>query len=305
MFQTTPPTTESLVAQVESIAARAKQHRSRDPKPLSSTAGHVPNKVVTLPLWPEVIRACPSCVLRSALFGVIKRGRRRYLERQIIATWVDSTIRYTGITLDQADLDVWLALLHLAREQGLGTEIQTTIHGLLKSLGRCTGKRDHEWLKIVVARLTAGTVEITVGKKTYGGSLIGSFERDEETKDYRLCLNPKMVVLFEDNAYTLLEREQRHGLRMDLAKWLHGYILSHQATAKSPHRIGLERLQALCGSETGERWKFRQQVREAMDELLNAGVVARWRISANDALEVIRPTRNAQILEGKSGVNKF
>jgi len=299
MSRTKLPTTESLVAQVESIAARARQHRPRDPTPLSSTAAHIPTKVVTLPLWPEAVRACPSCVLRSALFGVVKRGRRRYLERQIIATWADTTIRYTGITLDQADLDVWLTLLHIAREQGLGTEIQTTIHGLLKALGRCTGKRDHEWLKIVVARLTAGTVEITVGRKTYGGSLIGSFERDEETKDYRLCLNPKMVVLFEDNAYTLLEREQRHSLRMDLAKWLHGYILSHQATAKSPHRIGLERLRALCGSETGELRKFRQQIREAMDELLNAGVVARWSISANDALEVIRPNRNPQILEGK------
>ena len=292
-------TTDDLLAKIKTAEQRAKQRRAQESAPSTLAAAHIPAQVVKLPVWPEAVRSCPSCVLRSALFGVVRRGRRKYLERRIIATWTNTTIRYTGIGLDQADLDVWLTLLHIAREQGLGTEIQVTIHGLLKALGRCTGKRDHEWVKVVIARLTACTVEITTGQKTYGGSLIESFERDEQLRDYVLYLNPKLFVLFEDNTFTRIDWEQRHSLGMDLAKWLHCYILSHQATAKNPHRIGLERLRELCGSETGELWKFRQQVKEAMDELLSAGVVSSWKISANNALEIVRPCRNRQILEGE------
>jgi len=35
--------------------------------------------------WPAELRTCPSCVLRSALFGVVQRGRRKALERTILA----------------------------------------------------------------------------------------------------------------------------------------------------------------------------------------------------------------------------
>ncbi len=36
-------------------------------------------RVIQLPLWPEAVRGVPNSVLRSALFGAIKRGRRAYL----------------------------------------------------------------------------------------------------------------------------------------------------------------------------------------------------------------------------------
>lgn len=292
-------TTSDLLAKMKAIEERAKQRCLKPESPSSYPVTHTPTNVVQLPVWLEVVRVCPSCVLRSALFGVVRRGRRQALKRQIIATWAGTAIRYTGWQLDQADLDIWLTALHITREFGLGTQIQTTVSEMLKIMRRKTDGRSYEWFNNAITRLTACVVEITIDRKTYGGSLIESFERDEDTGDYVLHLNPKLAVLFEDDTFTRIHLEQRQGLRMDLAKWLHGYILSHQATTKNPHRIGLTRLRELCGSETGELWKFRQQVREAMDELLNAGAVIRWRISANDALEVIRPTRNAQILEGK------
>jgi hypothetical protein len=219
------------------------------------------------------------------------------LERAVLATWEGVTIRYTGWRLDQADLDVWLTALHIAREYNLGMRIPVTVHGILKAMGRCTGKHDHEWFKSAVARLTACAVEITIGRKTYGGSLIEGFERDEITGDYVLFLNPKLAVLFEDNAFTWIDWEQRRGLSRDLAKWLHSYILSHQATPDNPHRIGLARLRELCGSDIGRLRDFRVKVREAMAELKAAGVVVTWRITPGDALEVIRSQRKQQLIE--------
>ncbi|MCU0607973.1 MAG: hypothetical protein MUF78_11290 [Candidatus Edwardsbacteria bacterium] len=76
------------------------------------------------------------------------------------------------------------------------------------------------------------------------------------------------------------------------------YIASHRATARSPHRLGLERLRDSCGSETDELCFFRRDVREAMQALQAAGVVAVWRITPGDALEVVRPNRPRRLIDG-------
>ncbi len=230
-----------LTARIRQIAERARQ-RQREPAPKPAPK---PAKIVRLLLWPAELRTCPSCVLRSALFGVVRRGRRSYLERQIIAAWANTTIRYSGMRLDQADLDVWLAALHITRESGLGAPVRTSIGAMLKAMGRTQDGRAYEDFNNTIVRLTGCVVEITANRKTYGGSLIESFERDEDTGRYVLYLNPRLVVLFEDEAFALIDWEQRHGLRRDLSKWLHGYILSHKATPKEPHRIGLEKLRDL------------------------------------------------------------
>ena len=122
---------DDLVSRIRQIAEHAK-HRPRAPAPQTTPK---PAPVVRLPLWPAELRTCPSCVLRSALFGVVQRGRRQYLQNQIVAAWADTTIRYTGIRLDQADLDVWLTALHLSREQGLGARVVCSERAFLRALG--------------------------------------------------------------------------------------------------------------------------------------------------------------------------
>jgi hypothetical protein len=283
---------DGLTARLQRMAERARQ-RPRQPTPK-------PTKVVRLPLWPVELRACPSCVLRSALFGVVQRGRRKALEGEILATWEGVIIRYTGWRLDQGDLDVWLAALHLAREHHLGVRVPMTINAMLRTMGRPTAGSSHDWFKGAIRRLTACAVEITAGCKTFGGPLIEGFERDEATGEHVLYLSPRLAVLFEDDDYTRIEWEIRRGLGMDLAKWLHGYIASHRATPRNPHRIGLERLRALCGSDYERLRDFRDDVRKAMDQLQAAGVVTTWRITPGDALEVVRPNRQRRIIEGQN-----
>ena len=64
---------DDLAARLQRMAERAQQrNRERTPEPTLKLA-----RVVRLPLWPEELRTCPSCVLRSALFGVVRRGRRQ------------------------------------------------------------------------------------------------------------------------------------------------------------------------------------------------------------------------------------
>ena len=291
---------DDLAARIQQIAERPKQRNRERAGAVSVQPRSKPAaKLINLPLWPKELRACPSSVLRSALFGVVRRGRRRALEGEILATWEGVTIRYTGWRLDQGDLDVWLATLHLAREHNLGVRVPVTVNEMLRTMGRSTAGSFHEWFKSAVRRLTACAVEITAGNKTYGGPLIECFARDDEIGEHVLHLSPWLAELFEDGNYTRIDWEVRRNLGMELAKWLHGYIASHRATEKNPHRIGLERLRTLCGSETDELRKFRQQLREAMGELQAASVVSTWQITPGDALEVVRPGRKREVFDGK------
>ena len=61
---------------LELAKARAKQRAERAPLP----GAPLPKNVVQLPLWPEPVRAVPNGFLRSALFGAIARGKRRYID---------------------------------------------------------------------------------------------------------------------------------------------------------------------------------------------------------------------------------
>jgi hypothetical protein len=68
---------DDLLARVHEIQARARRRVERDPLP----GAPLPKNVVQLPLWPEPVRAVPNGFLRSALFGAIAKGRRRYIDR--------------------------------------------------------------------------------------------------------------------------------------------------------------------------------------------------------------------------------
>lgn len=238
-----------------------------------------------LPLWPEPQRGIPNSILRSALFGLVRRGRRRYVEKQVIASWPGVTIRYTGVKLDQSDLDVWLLAAHLARHHSLGSRVRFSAYSFLNNIGRAQGKQNREWLKSVFTRLTACAVEISVNGKAYVGSLVQDFYHDKDKGEYVLTVNPRLAMLFDDG-YSLLVWQTRSALRTDLAKWVHCFIRSHEPG--TPHRIGITGLLELCGSESKNVREFRQRLKEAMSELAATGEVVEWGISENADLVFAR-----------------
>lgn len=268
----------------EIVGLQESQHAARVPRSRTGQL-HPTNAVVQLPLWPEPSRGIPNSILRSALFGIVRRGRRRYVDKALIASWADITIRYTGINLDQSDLDVWLLAVHLARRQDLGSQIRFSAYGFLNSIGRSKGKQNRDWLKNVFTRLTACAVEIVVGNRTYTGPLVHEFFHDSDTKEYVLAVNPRLAMLFDDG-YSLLAWETRTVLRTELAKWIHCFVCSH--APGETHRIGVEGLLELCGSESKNLREFRQRLREAMGELETIGELKAWCLTENVTLEFER-----------------
>jgi len=254
---------------------------AKPPVELPSMPSAAALEVAQLPLWPDPIRGVPNSVLRSALFGASKRGKRAYLQREPVASYEGTTIIRTGPTLDQADLDVWEQCMHLARTGGLGNRIQFTAYGFLKAIGRGTGKSQHEWLKDAFARLASSVVEITDGARTYFGPLLHHGTRDETTGHYVIEINPAITPLYGRDGWTSIEVDQRRALRgQPLALWLHGFYATHAA----PYPVKVELLHKLCGSSTKQLYHFRAELREALARL--EALDWSWKIDDADLVHI-------------------
>lgn len=263
-------TTDDLLAKIKTAEQRAKQRRAQESQPSHPAATPTPAKVVQLPLWPEAVRAVPNGMLRSALFGAIRRGARRYMERERIAALDGIEIFYTGQRLDQGDLDVWEMILHLARLQGLGNECRLTAYQLLKALGKTDSGKNRDILDLRLSRMKATGVDVHIGRFGYEGSLIDEVYRDKETREYVFRANPKLRTLFEPDQFTLVDWAVRRELDgKPLAQWLHGFYASHA----KPYPISIAKLHELSGSEAGELWKFAQTLRKNLDELVKASEI--------------------------------
>lgn len=234
------------------------------PAPSATTP---PDNVVRLPLWPEAVRGVPNGVLRSALFGAIKKGPRRYLEHERIASLEGVDIHYTGPRLDQGDLDVWQAVLHIARLQDMGEQCRFTAYAMLKMLGKADTGQNRATLHKRILRLRANAVELRQGRFTYIGGLVDEAYKDEETLEYVVVLNPKLRALFESDQWTALDWAVRQELSgQPLAQWLHGFYATHA----QPYPISVEKLHELCGSENTVLRDFKRELKSSLDAVAAA-----------------------------------
>ena len=233
-------------------------------------------QVVQLPLWPEPARGVPNSALRGALFAAVQGKNRCYIKGKLLAVQSGIQIRFTGMQLDQSDLDVWEQALHLARHHPLGTRCEFTAHAFLKALGRKTGKSDHEWLKDVFRRLMSCGVEITHDNLTYGGSLL-EFYREESNQLYALEINPKLKRLYTAG-WTATDWEQRRLLRRKpLALWLHGFLSTHA----EPHPMKVKTLMELSGSNAKQIFHFKANLKKALGDLKITGTINDYRIEGD------------------------
>jgi len=275
---------------IDELLAWAKERGEAAAAAKVSTPTPSPSALVQLPLWPDAVRGVPNAILRSALFGAIKRGRRTFIQGEMVASYDNVTILQTGPRLDQSDLDVWEQCMHLARSSGLGTRIQFAAHGFLKTIGRDTGKSQHEWLKNAFRRLAASVVEIKDGKRVYFGPMLHHGTRDDETGHYCIEMNPAIVALYGSDGWSQIEFEQRKALkRQPLAQWLHGFYSTHAA----PYPLKVETLHRLSGSENKEMKGFRRELREALAKM-EAATGRVWEITDGDLVAVSKMPSSSQ-----------
>ena len=232
---------------------------------------HVVQPLTATPNWPAPMRGTPNACLRSALFAGIQGNERiAYKKRTLLASVDGIEVRFLGVQLNQSDLDVWMQIVHLSRQQLPGFNVTFSAHALLTSLGKGTGKSQHEWLKESMARLGGAFVEMTFhGRDSFGEKGFLRYYRDEVTQRYVVELTESMLRLFEDG-YTHIEFEQRHELRKQpLALWLHGFLSSHAA----PYPLKIGTLHRLSGSCAQTMRDFKYRMRKALEALVTIGAI--------------------------------
>ncbi|WP_449100373.1 plasmid replication initiator TrfA [Pseudomonas veronii] len=251
-----------LLARIPEMQARAKQRAEREPLP----GKPLPKNVVQLPLWPEPVRAVPNGFLRSALFGAIRKGRRRFVKGEQLAALDGIEIHYTGERLDQGDLDVYESVLHAVRLQELGSQCRVTSYALLKLMGKTDTGKNRATLLTRIERLRANAIRMKQGRYSFIGGLVDEAYKDEETQEWVIVLNPKLRALYGADQFTQIEWTVRHELDgKPLAQWLHGFYASHA----KPFPMKVETLLRLCGSESELR-RYRQTLGDALDAVAEA-----------------------------------
>lgn len=235
-----------------------------------------------LPAVSEHKRAIPNAILRSSLFGVVGKGHRKYERSALKATVQGLTVKFTGEQLDQSDLDVYLECVRRCAKQPLGELVRFSIYDFLKSIGRHTGKSDHEWVKSCLTRLFVCGVELGDGRFFYMGHLINEQYRDEKTGEFVIALNPKMAGFFSGEAWTGLSLTERNTLKgKPLAQWLHGFYSSHS----KPFPYKVDTIRELCGSDTGALRMFKFKLKKSLTALAVATGWQCW-IDENDLVHV-------------------
>ena len=245
---------------IEQKIARLKETAARK-------VAEAKTKVVQLPLWPEPVRAVPNGFLRSALFGAIAKGRRRYINGEDLAAVDGVTIRYKGERLDQGDLDVWESVLHAVRLQELGSQCRVTSYALLKLMGKTDTGKNRATLNKRITRLVASALTVKQGRYTYIGSLIRFAAKDEETQEWVIELDEKLRPLFAADQFTQVEWAVRQALDgQQLAQWLHGFYATHA----KPFPMKVETLLNLSGGENADPYSGKQKLRKALDAVAEA-----------------------------------
>lgn len=237
-------------------------------------------KQIMLPFWPEGTRRVPNLILRNALFGVSK-DREFYGPMRLVASLEGHTVKVTE-RLNQYDLDNLEMLLHLQREQPLGSRVAFTGHGFLKAMGRGTSGKHHKELYEDLTRLARATVEIRWinERKSYMGSLVSGFARDEDTGAFVVTFNEDMMRLYEAGS-TQIDWAQRQQLgKSFIAKWLQVFYASHDA----PYAMKVDTLRVQSGSDSPIR-EFRRMLKVALNKLVNVGILISWTIE-NDLVKV-------------------
>lgn len=241
--------------------------------------------------WPEPKRGSPNSCLRSALFPAIQGKTRRALKREKIEAQSGYELIFTGWQLDQADFDVFLQSMHLARQHPLGNVCNFTGRGFLKAIGRAQGGHSLEWLKDAIHRLRGAVVEIKTPLKNWDTyNLLSKASGNELQDSYSFTIDPIIMKLFSPKDWTSLEWEQRRKLqRKSLALWLHGYYSSHS----KPYPVKVETLCKLSGSSSRN---FKIRLEQALKELAS---VSGWNFWI-DENELIQCRKNKALSTAKS-----
>lgn len=212
---------------------------------------------------------------RTSLFSPRQRKKRRILNEVELASPGGLSVRYTGPELDMSDQDVLLQAMRMAGNISPNTPIEINRAEFLRQLGRKSlSNGQYSWLEDSFFRLSKGHVIIETEKLKLGFPLLGSLELNKDTNVYTYTIPEKTLQMFAGKKFSYVDMQMRRQLtqKIDLAKWIQSYAVSHRVGI---HRVEVVRLKELCGYK--ERLhKFRESLTVALNEWKRIEFFTHW-----------------------------
>ena len=247
-----------------------------------NSKGIKPNSLCQLDLFENIaerndLRHIPNDYARSSLFTARnKKAPRKSLVHEKLFHYNEHvSILYTGIELRAEDDEiVWLQILNYGKAVSLGEPFEFSVKDLVRDVNWSKSGRNYNRVRECISRLKANEV-LALNNKAYGKSgaisLIQKYEvindADGRPTQYRVWINPNLILLFAGNTFTSHNWEVYRDLS-PVARRLADYIESH----KHPFPLSLEKFRQMCGSIDAKTFSWRQTVRKACSEVQTAGI---------------------------------
>lgn len=255
--------------------------------------------VYQLAFWPDDKRAMPGEFIACALFSALQGKDAEYVERQRLASVNGLTVIFTGKRLTQVHADVWEAIMHMGRQQPEGSLVRCTARQLLRLMGRQTGGKQRDDLDLWLNQLTATSVVIRndAGGERFRGSLLPRSADKDVAHDtaYAFDINRDLARILSTNLFLVDWEKRRQLQRKPLASWLQ----RHFSRFHKP--VAVAELCRLSDSKTKRLVDFRKQLRVALSELQQVGVIGTWSIdSATDTLRILPLGKSPQDFDSRA-----
>jgi hypothetical protein len=223
-------------------------------------------KVYQLAFWPDDERAMPSDFLACALFTASKATA--YVTRCELASINGLTVIFTGKRLTQVHADVWMGIMHMARERFEGDVVWFRERELLTLIGRHTHQGQRAQLKDWLSQLTATDVLVQddARQKRFGGSLLpwrAEYDGDGHTI-YAVDISRDIAKILSGRFWRIDWELRKRLQNKPLALWLQTYF------CRFTKPVTVDQLHALSGSGAELR-RFRQNLVIALDDLHHVG----------------------------------
>jgi hypothetical protein len=245
-------------------------------------------KIYQLNFWPDDKRAMPTDFVACALFAAVHNKNAPYLRGEQLASINGYTVSFTGKRLTQVHADILMGVAQLAREQSEGYVAVFRERAFLKLIGRHTGKSQRESLRQLIDDTMATAVRITGpdGKVSFSAPiLMRSADKEDESGEgvFAIEIHRELCKLFTRGFAQIDLQQRRILMKQPLALWLQLYF------SKFTKPISVKELHRLSGSTARTLFHFRANLKAALAELKNAGVLETWRLDAADVIHVEVP----------------
>jgi hypothetical protein len=236
--------------------------------------------------------AIPKQMLRGSLFAPITRGRRKAITDKPVGTFDGGEIRFTGVQLDQGDLDVLLMLTKLLSDFSNSgnvcrvpdenfdfySRVKFTRYSFLKALGRNCNSRGYKWLKESILRLSSGVIQVVLdGKGMINKPILGASYMSEDGL-MAVDMSQEYIKLFSRQNFSFIDTASRLELTGDFTKWLQGFVSTH--TGESQYSA--EKLKELSGSKQKsiKHWILRQ-AKPAFEQLKDLDLIKDYSVKGH------------------------